>query len=678
MRDFIADYNNISELKIGVAPTIFGTSTNPNANRLRLKRNALGCIEVPSDELVSWQLSNYKDELYIIDNGVVYSDNCSAVTTNSIPDIERNALIAVYNSTKGTDWRNDLSSSYNGVTWVNDIAQKRNVGAWYGVTTAIINGQKHVTKVELNSNLLDGTIPSVIKNLTQLKELELNSNFVSEIPSEIAELVNLEQLTFTSQYNATIQEYVLKSIPIEINNITSLKRLALSNNNLEGNLDFSNLINLNSLQVSGNEITGLKIGVSPSVFDNGYDSERQYSRSFSFYSQYINCIAVPQNTIADWEASTYASQYPNIVWGLDCSAYNNVPEAEVQALVDMYNNLDGANWNGNINWNGNLAKALINNPYNATKWQGITTAIVDGGKHITNITLNSNKLKGVLPDSFGNLTKVTNVQLSSNEISGALPISIGNLTSLETLYLNNNQLENLPSEMSAMVKLKTIYLQSNEITGKVPDFTNLADLTSLYINSNKFQFGDFEDEFATYQNLQTFQYTSQAKVGVEEEKSFGNSGFTLEVMVSGTNNEYQWYKNGGPITDATTSIYEISDGSVSDNGFYYCIVTNTIITSLSIQSENVTLTFDAALSIDEQNFDNNFKLYPNPVNDILQIINTNKTNINKVEIYNLLGKKVQEIKNPNNVINVSHLAKGIYLINIITEQGKLTKRIVKK
>ncbi|KGL58953.1 leucine-rich repeat domain-containing protein [Polaribacter sp. Hel1_85] len=643
-------YNNISGLKLNLAPTAF----NDSQYYLNLTRNALGCIEVPNDELVSWQLSNYTEENYYIDNGVVFSDNCSAVSNNSIPDIEREALIAIYNSTNGSSWNNDLSeNSYFGVPWVADVNQKRNVGAWFGVTTAVINGQKHVTKVELNSNKLKGIIPSEIKNLTQLKELELNNNSISSLPTEIGELVNLEQLTITSQYNSTGAEYVLKRIPTEINNITSLRRLDISSNAIDDNLDFSNLTNLTALSVSSNQITGLKIGVSPNVFDN--QNQDGFSNSFSFYNQYLNCIVVPQNTIADWEASSFASSYPNIVWGQDCNAYNNVPQGEIQALVDMYNNLDGENWTNNTNWTGSLAKATENPPYNATKWQGVTTKIVDGGKHITIIQMSNNKLEGTISSSIGNLSKLETLNLSSNKLIGMLP-----------------------EEMSNLSSLKTAYFQSNELSGKVPDFSGISTLEILYISNNKFQFGDFEDEFTTYKSLPTFEYLNQSKVGEEEDKSFGNTGFSLEAEVSGENNEYQWYKNGAPITDATSKTYIITEASVTDNGYYFCYVTNTVVDSLTIQTENVTLNYDAALSVEGENFAKSFKLYPNPVQNSLQIRNDSNNKILSIEIFNLLGKKIQVVNNPLNLIDVSQLSKGIYLMNIITEKGRTTKRIMKK
>ena len=149
------------------------------------------------------------------------------------------------------------------------------------------------------------------------------------------------------------------------------------------------------MYVSTNQITGLKIGVSPAVFDGA--NQDGFSNNYGFSNQYIYCIAVPQNTITDWKATTFAGNHPHIVWGQDCTAYNNVPTDEVQALLDMYNNLDGVNWTNNTNWTGDLSKAIINSPYNATKWQGITTEIVDGGKHITKIQMSNNNLNGELP-----------------------------------------------------------------------------------------------------------------------------------------------------------------------------------------------------------------------------------------------------------------------------------------
>ena len=99
----------------------------------------------------------------------------------------------------------------------------------------------------------------------------------------------------------------------------------------------------------------------------------------------------------------------------------------------------------------------------------------------------------------------------------------------------------------------------------------------------------------------------------------------------------------------------------------------TQLTNDSFNSSGSTLsTSDVLLT------ENDIKIYPNPVIDVLQIRNTTDIGIDKVEIYNVLGKKIQVISKPKNFIKTSQLSKGIYLLKLITEKGSVTKRIVKK
>ncbi len=59
-----------------------------------------------------------------------------------------------------------------------------------------------------------------------------------------------------------------------------------------------------------------------------------------------------------------------------------------------------------------------------------------------------------------------------------------------------------------------------------------------------------------------------------------------------------------------------------------------------------------------------FKVYPNPVNDVLRI--SDMQNVKRVEIINVVGQRVREINNisdSNVELNVSDLDNGIYIIN---------------
>ena len=77
----------------------------------------------------------------------------------AIPEIERDALIAIYESTDGEGWdRKD--------NWLGPPGSEP---SWSGVT--VENG--HVTILNLHSNLLEGTLPPEIGNLKELRELDL-------------------------------------------------------------------------------------------------------------------------------------------------------------------------------------------------------------------------------------------------------------------------------------------------------------------------------------------------------------------------------------------------------------------------------------------------------------------------------------------------------------------------
>ena len=67
-------------------------------------------------------------------------------------------------------------------------------------------------------------------------------------------------------------------------------------------------------------------------------------------------------------------------------------------------------------------------------------------------------------------------------------------------------------------------------------------------------------------------------------------------------------------------------------------------------------------------------IYPNPVEDLIHI-NTGLT-ILEVEIYDVLGKRLNFIKLNNRKIDMTNANKGIYVLKIKTEIGIITKKII--
>jgi len=92
---------------------------------------------------------------------------------------------------------------------------------------------------------------------------------------------------------------------------------------------------------------------------------------------------------------------------------------------------------------------------------------------------------------------------------------------------------------------------------------------------------------------------------------------------------------------------------------------------------NPIITDDCNLGI-EENLISIINVYPNPVKERLYILNTENIKIEKITIYDILGKVVLIEKNSFNKLNLSDLNSGILLVKIKTERGTITKKIIKE
>ncbi len=167
--------------------------------------------------------------------------------------LEREALIALYNATDGDNWTNNEN-------WCSD----KPVSEWYGVN--IINGDEMLLKLGDNNlcgeipseigslekliildffnNKLTGKIPETIGNLKKLQQLYLGQNFdlSGELPSSICNLTNLWMLNMT-----WLRDKV--TLPENIGDLSNLRYLYLDCTDLEFPLpeSMSKLHNLEQL-----------------------------------------------------------------------------------------------------------------------------------------------------------------------------------------------------------------------------------------------------------------------------------------------------------------------------------------------------------------------------------------------------------------------------------------------
>ena len=76
--------------------------------------------------------------------------------------------------------------------------------------------------------------------------------------------------------------------------------------------------------------------------------------------------------------------------------------------------------------------------------------------------------------------------------------------------------------------------------------------------------------------------------------------------------------------------------------------------------------------------ENDFVIYPNPVNDKLYI--ETETEVKEVVVYDIFGRRqeLSAVSHQPSAIDVSNLNSGIYFVKVVTENGEVVKRFVKK
>lgn len=128
------------------------------------------------------------------------------------------------------------------------------------------------------------------------------------------------------------------------------------------------------------------------------------------------------------------------------------------------------------------------------------------------------------------------------------------------------------------------------------------------------------------------------------------------------------------LTDPDFTPELLFDYPTFDSSYSIAIEDNIIYASV-IFSEIITFDFNA-LSTDEF-ASNEISIFPNPAQDVINITNENGFEFTDASLVNILGS-VNKVNIINNSIDISLLASGVYMLNLVTEKGVITKKIIKQ
>ncbi|MDN5205237.1 fibronectin type III domain-containing protein [Fulvivirgaceae bacterium BMA10] len=265
-----------------------------------------------------------------------------------------------------------------------------------------------------------------------------------------------------------------------------------------------------------------------------------------------------------------------------------VPDSiEYNALKALYDSLGGDNWTNNTNW----LQGTTSTDFHT--WHGITVVNNDVGL----INLGMNNLTGKIPGAIGDLQSVTSISLSNNNLTGTLPASLGTLDKLGTFIVDNNQLEGAFPQFQSTNELYFIGLTDNNFTS-IPFLPGtLYYLRWFFVTGNKLTFETFEPYHNwQYFNFLNYSFAPQDNVGSQTtiEKIVGENAI-MSFTIGGQNNAYQWQKfdatnsNWQDLAGETSNSLTINNITQADFGSYRCEITNSVVTSLTIHTENFDL-----------------------------------------------------------------------------------------
>lgn len=160
---------------------------------------------------------------------------------------------------------------------------------------------------------------------------------------------------------------------------------------------------------------------------------------------------------------------------------------------------------------------------------------------------------------------------------------------------------------------------------------------------------------------------------------------------SSTNDQLRFVANGSTVTqvittsdtEAKTYVFDLKDitewtGNVS---FTIGIGISTgddagkASDAGTVEFSSIVIDNTVVLSTKENAFAN-LSVYPNPTNKIVHI--SSKNTISKIQLFNIIGKKVLETKTLiNNTLDVSILNKGVYFLKVYSTENKIaTQKLI--
>ncbi|MQL77356.1 hypothetical protein Taro_009766 [Colocasia esculenta] len=331
-------------------------------------------------------------------------------------------------------------------------------------------GWPRLDTLRIRHGSLYGEVPASIGNITSLRQLYLSFNNVGgTIPSSIGNLHQLEALYLS--LNKIVGE-----LPPTIWHLPALIHLFVAGNRLTG------VISEAHLSYSAGRLQRLSLGDNFLVLNISSDWIPPFQLNYlnagscqmgpAFPSWIKNQRGLMWIFLSD---NRISSEIPGWLWDL--------PSKHDLRVF----NLSGNSLTGSIPVSIGELRSLEALDLSQNKLTGSIPTAVEQLRNLWTLQLSTNNLSGGIPACIGDLHRLQILDLSGNNLTGGIPESIGRLRNLRSLSLSWNNLEgSIPISINGQLQnLRIVDFSRNNLTGDIPEsITELRNLTYLDLSGN--------------------------------------------------------------------------------------------------------------------------------------------------------------------------------------------------
>ncbi len=298
---------------------------------------------------------------------------------------------------------------------------------------------------------------------------------------------------------------------------------------------------------------------------------------------------------------------------------------------------------------------------------------------INSLTINNNAL--------GSLNGLENIHTIFEDlaISNETLLNFNELASLQTigrsLQITNNMLVNdvtIFSNIQSLEELYVIKCPSLSNFSGLENIQNISErlrigynttLTDMSVFSNLNSVGDLD----VYENDNLESLSGLENLQVVSNRLFIGRNISLTSIDAISNLSTSQINQVAVINNTSLAIC---------NNLFMCTVITDPSVLKSIYNNNAgcntipEVEASCILAISDIELNEAIAVYPNPVSELLQVDVSEGIVLERIAVFSILGQQL--INSTEGIVNFSSLSQGVYFVEVRTDQGRVTKKVIKE